>query len=270
MIAAATAHGTTTIQNAALEPEVDDLIALLNKMGGNVKRVGHDIEIVGVEMLHGAEFTISPDRNEVVTFAIAAYVTGGDITVEGVVEKDLSVFLDHLTEAKAHWEKTENGMRFWKSDLIATQVTTGIHPGFMTDWQAPWAVLMTQAEGVSTIHETVYENRFNYVDELSKMGAKLELFNPQVENPQDVYQFNWDTKDAKKFHALQITGPTKLHNAVMTVADLRAGATLVIAALSAPGKSVIYGIDQIDRGYEHFEDRLRLLGATIERSGNKI
>lgn len=270
IIAAATANGKTIIQNAAQEVEIDDLIALINKMGGNVKRVGNNIEIIGVEKLSGTELTISPDRNEVVTFAIAAYVTGGDITVEGAVEKDITVFLDCLTRIHASWERTESGLRFWKSELVATDVTTGVHPGFMTDWQAPWAVLMTQAKGESIIHETVYENRFNYVDELSKMGAKITLFNPPVDNPEEIYQFNWNTKDTEKFHAVKIIGPTKLHNAVMTVADLRAGATLVIAALSASGKSVIYGIDQIDRGYEHFEDRLRSLGATIERSGNKI
>ncbi len=141
--------------------------------------------------------------------------------------------------------------------MRATDVVTRPHPDFMTDWQGPWSVLATQATGVSTIHETIYENRFAYAPELKKMGAKIEYYTPEVDNPVEFYNFNYDSKDAgHENQGLKITGPTKLHNAVLNIADLRAGATLVMAALIAKGKSVIYGVEHIERGYEAFDARL--------------
>jgi len=135
----------------------------------------------------------------------------------------------------------------------------------MTDWQAPWAVLMTQAKGVSTIHETVFESRFSYVSELKKMGATIEFFDPEVKNPEEFYNFNWADRVPGYHQGIHITGPTKLHNAVLEINDLRAGATLVLAALSAPGESTVHGVEQVDRGYEKIEERLQALGARIER-----
>jgi UDP-N-acetylglucosamine 1-carboxyvinyltransferase len=135
----------------------------------------------------------------------------------------------------------------------------------MTDWQAPWAILMTQAKGVSTIHETVFENRFGYVEELRKMGADIAYFDPEVENPREFYNFNWEDRVQGTHQAIRITGPTPLHNAVTTMTDLRAGATVVLASIIAQGQSTIYGVEQIDRGYEHIEERLIQLGASIER-----
>jgi UDP-N-acetylglucosamine 1-carboxyvinyltransferase len=135
----------------------------------------------------------------------------------------------------------------------------------MTDWQAPWAILMTQCDGISTIHETVYEDRFGYVNELRKMGADIHFFAPQIKYPERVYNFNWSDKKTGFHQAIRIKGPTKLHNAVLEVADLRAGATMVLAALTAPGESVVLGIDHIDRGYENLDGGLRKLGAKIER-----
>ena len=160
-------------------------------------------------------------------------------------------------------------MRF-RSDkkLKATKITTAPYPGFMTDWQAPWALLMTQAEGESTIHEAIYENRFQYTEELKKMGAKIELFNPKIKNPKDFYNFNWEDNRTGYFHAARIFGPTKLHNAVLQISDLRAGATLVLAALIAPGENYLMGVEHIDRGYENFANRLRGLGAKIKRVKN--
>ncbi len=135
----------------------------------------------------------------------------------------------------------------------------------MTDWQGPWTVLMTKAYGESIIHETIYENRFGYIEELKKMGARIELFNPVVKDPKAFYNFN-QSDDSKEFHhAAKITGPVKLHNGVVTISDLRAGATLVLAALAATGTSIIFGVEHVDRGYEEFEKRLKGLGAIIQR-----
>jgi UDP-N-acetylglucosamine 1-carboxyvinyltransferase len=265
IIAAVLAKGTTILKNAAEEPEIDDLITLLNAMGAQVKRSAkREITIEGVEKLHGTEFSISPDRNEVVTFAIAALVTKGDITIQDAQKAHLSSFLEKLAEAGGGYEETGDGIRFfYNNPLKAVDVTTAIHPGFMTDWQAPWAVLMTQAEGTATIHETVFENKLGYIKDLKKMGARAELFNPPVTNKADVYNFNLDDDKPEYYHAVRISGPTKLHDAIVTMHDIRAGAAVVLAALAAKGETVIHNIHLIRRGYESFDDRLNSLGADV-------
>lgn len=267
ILAAVLATGTTILRNAAEEPEIDDLIDLLNLMGAKVQRTAHrEITIIGVKTLHGAEFTISPDRNEVVTFAIAALLTRGDVVVEGTKKKDIEEFLGELEKTGAGFEETATGMRFfYKGELQATQVTTAVYPGFMTDWQAPWAVLMTQAKGVSTIHETVFENKMGYVADLNKMGAHIVPFAPQIDDPENLYNFNLADDKPEYVHAIEIHGPVKLHNAIVTTIDIRAGAAVVLAALCAKGKSTIFGIEKLDRGYEKFEERLSRLGAAVER-----
>lgn len=269
LIAAVLAKGKTILENAAQEPEIDELIVFLRRLGAKIireKKNPRRIVIEGVDRLHGAQFRVFPDRNEVVTFAVAAIITKGEIFVKDVAEKGLEEFLDKLDEIGAGYEVRNNGIRFfYKEELMATDVTTTFYPGFMTDWQGPWAVLMTQARGVSVLRETVYENRFTYVPELNKMGAKIELYNPKIKTPEKFYNFN--VKDDKKtnFHAARIFGPSDLHNAVLNIADLRAGATLVLAALAASGRSILFGLEHLDRGYEHFEQRLQDLGANIKR-----
>lgn len=267
ILAAALAEGTTILTNAAEEPEINDLIDLLNEMGGNVKRTApREITIVGVEKLHGAEFTISPDRIEVVTFAIAAIVTGGDIFIKDAHKAAIHPFLEKFDLTGAGYQKKDGGIRFYANgSLNAVDITTGIHPGFLTDWQALWAVLMTQATGIAVIHETVFESKLGYVADLKKMGAKATLFNPEVEDPEKVYNFNLEDDLPSNFHAVKIEGPTPLHNAVMTMLDIRAGAAVVLAALAAQGTSTIFGIEKLDRGYESFEKRLSSLGAEIRR-----
>jgi UDP-N-acetylglucosamine 1-carboxyvinyltransferase len=267
ILAAVLAEGTTVLTNAAEEPEIDDLIGLLNKMGGNITRSGkREITIVGAEKLHGAEFTISPDRIEVATFAIAAIVTKGDIFVKDAHKAAIEPFLEKYHKTGAGIEVKEDGIRFFDNGVLrAVDVTTGIHPGFLTDWQAPWAVLMTQAKGTAIIHETVFENKLGYVEDLKKMGANAILFNPDVKNPDEVYNFNLADDKAEHFHAVEIKGPTPLHNAVMTTLDIRAGAAVVLAALAATGTSTIFGIEKLDRGYEGLEKRLSALGADIKR-----
>ncbi len=267
IMAAVLAKGTTILRNTAEEPEIDELISFLIKMGAKiVKKDKRTIEITGVEKLHGATFTIGPDRNEAVTLAIAAIITKGDIFIENIKEADIFEFVKKLEEIGGGVEIKSNGIRFfYKGAIRATDVETWVYPGFMTDWQAPWAVLMTQANGESIIHERVYESRFSYVRELEKMGASIELFNPEVENPNEFYNFNIEDDKKENKHAAKIKGPVDLHNGVVSITDLRAGATLVLAALAAQGESVINEVHHLDRGYEKFEDRLNALGASVVR-----
>jgi len=257
----------TTLENSGAEPEIDELINLLNQMGGKILRTEErTIVIEGVERLTGTEFTIGSDRNEIVTLAIAAIVTKGDVLIKGAQSVDLSPFIQRLELAGGGVEQKEEGIRFfYKGELTSVDVATSTYPGFMTDWQAPWAILMTQAKGEAVIHETVYEGRFGYVSELKKMGANITFFNPEVKNPEKVYNFNLSDNNPEYFHAIRIRDLTSLHNAVVEVSDLRAGATLVLAALSAAGESVIFGIEHLDRGYEKLEERLGSLGADIKR-----
>lgn len=265
IIAAVMADGRTVLENAALEPEVDDLIGFLNQMGAKIKRNGRTILIDGVKKLNGAKIKIPSDRNEVVTYAILSALTGGKINITGADLKQLDNFLEAFKDAGGKWEEKNGKVRFFvEGEIKPTDVTTQPHPGFMTDWQGPWAIFMTQANGVSTLHEAVYESRFGYVEELKKMGAKITTFQPKVENPKEFYNFNYSSQDAKIPHAIKIKGKTPLHNAVLNISDLRAGATLAIAALIAKGESVIFGIEYLERGYEAFDKRLKSLGADIQ------
>jgi UDP-N-acetylglucosamine 1-carboxyvinyltransferase len=272
ILAAVEARGETILENASQEPEVDDLIRLLTIMGAKVRRTKErTIVIEGVKKLTGAEFTIMPDRNEVVTYACGALASGGDVTVIGTQREYLKSFLAKVDEIGGGWEPIDGSRtRFYSSGkLAATEVTTAFHPGFMTDWQSSWALLMTQADGVSTIHETIFEDRFGYVSELRKMGADIEFFAPNITHPQQVYNFNWTDKDKNTPQAIRIKGPTPLHDAVMEITDLRAGATLVLAASIATGESVIWGVEHIDRGYEKIGERLTHLGVKIKRIKEK-
>jgi len=268
MIGALLGNTKLTLENAAAEPEIDELINLLNQMGAKILRTGNRTIVVrGVEKLTGTEFTIGPDRNEIVTLAIAAIITKGDILVKGTQNVDLSPFIQRLELAGGGVESRNDGIRFfYKGELSSVNVETSIYPGFMTDWQGPWAILMTQAKGTAIIHETVYENRFGYANELKKMGANITLFNPEVKNPEEIYNFNLTDNNPSFFHAIRIQGPTKLHNAIVEVSDLRAGATLVLAGLSAVGETVIFGVEHLHRGYEKLEERLESLGADIKKT----
>lgn len=271
ILAAVLANGETVLENAAAEPEVDDLIGLLNQMGAKIKRVGpRTIKITGVKKLGGTTYKIMPDRNEVVTFAVAGIITGGDLIIKNAQSQHLLSFLEKLDKAGAGWEKVnENSLRFfYKGSLKPCDIVTSFHPGFMTDWQAPWTILMTQAAGKSTVHEAVFESRFGYVSELRKMGVKILFFQPKISCPEKFYNFNMEDKNDRHYQAILIEGPIKLHNAILNISDLRAGATLVLAALAAEGESVLYGAEHIDRGYERFEERLKKLGAKIKRANS--
>ncbi|MDH4334505.1 MAG: UDP-N-acetylglucosamine 1-carboxyvinyltransferase [Chloroflexota bacterium] len=246
MLAATLAKGTTVISNAAQEPEVDDLIAMLCAMGARIERTApHRLEIEGVDRLHGVEHRVIGDRLEAGTFAIAAAVTGGDITIRGVEPAHMGSFTDTIAGMGVDIETTDDGLRVRAADTYrAADVETQPYPGFATDLQAPLAVLMTQADGVSSIHETIYEDRLDYTMELVKMGAVIEAL---------------DERRAR------IAGPTPLHGREVEIADLRAGATMILAALSASDTSVISGVEHVDRGYEAIESKLVALGARITR-----
>lgn len=272
LMAAVLAEGETVIENAAQEPEVDDLICMLNRMGAKIQRHERTITVSGVNKLHGIEYTIMPDRNEAITYAVAAIASKGDVCISGVEKKDIAAFLRALDEANAGWEeKDQNTIRFfYKGTLQPTNIVTGPHPQFMTDWQQPWAVLTTQANGMSTIHETVFENRFSYVSELEKMGAEIEFFSPKVDHPENFYNFAWKDRIPGYHQAIRIKGPTPLHEAVLEMTDIRAGATLVLAALVADGTSVIREISHLDRGYERLDEQLARLGANITRTDDAV
>jgi len=255
------------IHNAALEPEIDDLIRFLNEAGGKIKRNGSTIDIEGVKELRQEKpYTLGWDRNEAVTYAVLAVITKGEIVISRIEETLIKTFNDLLSKAGGGVEKLPDGRwrYYYKGELKAVDITTSPHPGFMTDWQPPWAVLMTQANGECIIHERVYENRFSYVEELRKMGADIEFTKIPVSNPTEYFFFNFDP--AKKYNqAVRIRGPKKLHNAVLSVADLRAGATLAIAALATEGESVLNGTSIMERGYEDFVEKITSLGGTIQK-----
>ena len=278
LLAAVLAEGETVIVNAAEEPEVDDLIDLLTKMGGKIKRDEQEsrrIIVEGVRELSGARHRILPDRNEAVTFAIAAAATRGDVTLTNVQPLDLTAFTAKLEKMGVGFDIQKQSLRVWLEEgavLEAVDVESIPHPGFMTDWIQPFCVFLTQANGVSLAHETIFENRFSFVDELSRMGAKIEVLSPsKAEIPFDLerYGFNWLVEDGEPKVVARIHGPTSLSGSKLQISDLRAGATLVLAALVAEGQSEISGVEHIDRGYEQFDEKLRNLGAKIERVESK-
>lgn len=267
IMAAVLASGTTVLENAALEVEVDDLIEFLNKMGAKIKRLpDRVIKIEGVKKLKGVIHKAIPDRNEAVSYACAALATKGDIIIENACADHLTAFLEKVKQAGGGFETDDFGIRFWyKGPLKATKMITGPHPGFMTDWQPLWATLMTQAQGESEIIEAVYEYRFAYINDLNKMGAKIKTFNPDIKNPKSFYNFNLSDDTPGNKHAIKVQGPTSLSGVNLEVPDIRAGATLMLAALIAKGKSVLIDSGHIQRGYEDLDVCLKKLGADIEK-----
>lgn len=267
IMAAVKAKGRTILENAAEEPEIDDLIDFLSKMGAWVRRLPNRIiEIEGVEHLNGAIHKVMSDRNETISYACTAIATKGDIIIENARHQDLTAFLNKLDEIGAGYELGNYGVRFfYQGPLQATDITTAIHPGFMTDWQPLIATVLTQCHGTSLIHESIMPNRFQYVEALVTMGAQIEKFDPQVAVPETFYNFDLKDDRPENVHAIKITGPAHLKAGTFKVLDLRHGATLVAAALTATGTSVLTNIEQIDRGYEDLDGRLRSMGAKIER-----
>ena len=261
IMSAVLARGTTIIDNAAVEPEIVELMRFLQKMGAIINlETNRRIIIDGVDRLKGSEQSIMPDRIEAASFACAAIATKGDVFIESAMQSTMMTFLNSIRRAGADFEVTGNGIRFFYQDkLRPLAIETDVHPGFMTDWQQPWVLLMTQAHGMSVVHETVYENRFGYTRELQKMGAQIQLYKSCLGgNP---CRF----RTLVHPHSAVVLGPTKLKGAHITIPDLRAGFVYLIAATLAEGESIITGIHHVERGYEHIQRKLQGLGVEIER-----
>lgn len=245
MMAASLAEGTTILENAAEEPEIVDLANYLNKMGAKIRGAGTDtIRIEGVDKLHGADYTIIPDRIEAGTYMIAAAMTGGDVVVENVLPEHQKPLIAKLREAGAVVEENIDKVRvIGKNPLKAVSIKTLPYPGFPTDMQAQMMAMMVIAEGRSKVTETVFENRFMHVVELNRMGAQIST----------------------EGRSAVIDGPCKLTGCDVRATDLRAGAAMILAGLVAEGTTRIGDLHHIDRGYENIVAKLKNLGADIER-----
>lgn len=245
MMAAVMAQGVTIIENSAKEPHVVDVANFLNRMGANIKGAGTDvIRVRGVEKLHGTEYAIIPDQIEAGTFMFAAAITKGDVTVKNVIPKHLESISAKLLEIGCEIEESDDAVRVVAAKPLShTHVKTLPYPGFPTDMQPQITVALALSSGTSIVTESIFENRFKYVDELTRMGANIKV----------------------EGNTAIINGVGKYTGASITAPDLRAGAALVLAGLAAEGFSSVDDIRYIERGYEDFEIKLRSLGAQIEK-----
>ena len=248
LMAAVLAEGDTLMENCAREPEVVDLAALLTAMGAQIEGAGTaTIRVHGVTSLHGAHYRINPDRIEAGTFLIAGAITGGDLIVANCKTAHLGAVMAKLEEAGARIDVLgPDSVRVRASELRAADISTEEYPGFPTDMQAQYMALATQAEGVSLVRENIFENRFMHVQELVRMGANIKV-------------------DGS---AATVRGPARLTSAAVMCSDLRASASLVLAALVAEGETIVDRVYHMDRGYERFEEKLIGVGAQIQRLGN--
>jgi len=248
LMAAVLARGTTVLENCAREPEVSDLARLLVAMGARIEGIGSSTLVVeGVAGLHGAEHAVIADRIEAGTYLVGAALTGGDVTVADLAPGDLGALLEALAATGSEVGAEEGGVRVRRSgELLPCDLATAPFPGFPTDLQAQFMALMTQAAGDSTIRETIFENRFQHAAELGRMGAEIRL----------------------EGAVAHVRGPRPLSGTTVMATDLRASASLVLAALVAEGVTQVERIYHLDRGYERMEEKLRTLGATVERLGD--
>jgi UDP-N-acetylglucosamine 1-carboxyvinyltransferase len=249
LMAAVLAEGETLMENCAREPEVADLAALLTAMGAKIEGAGTStIRVQGVSRLHGARYRINPDRIEAGTFLVAGVITGGDLTVANCNPAHLSAVINKLQEAGARVDILDGDSVRVRSDgkLRAADISTEEYPGFPTDMQAQYMALATQAEGVSMVEENIFENRFMHVQELARMGANIKV----------------------EGRTATVRGPAQLSAAAVMCSDLRASASLVLAALVADGESILDRVYHMDRGYERIEEKLAGVGAQIHRMGN--
>ena len=249
MMAAALADGYTILENAAKEPHIVDVANFLNSMGANIKGAGTDvIRIRGVHKLHGAEYAIIPDRIEAGTFMCAAVATRGDVTVKNVIPKHLESITAKLLEIGARIEEYDDAVRVVSTERCSsTNIKTLPYPGFPTDMQPQMTVTLALSKGTSIVTESIFENRFKYVDELSRMGAEIKV----------------------EGNSAVISGVERFKGAAVSAPDLRAGAALVIAALAADGITTMDGIEYIQRGYENLEGKIRSLGGIMEKVDNE-
>jgi len=261
LLAGALARGRTYIRNAAIEPEVIDLALFLQKMGAIIEhQVDRTLVVEGVRQLFGATHRVMPDRLVSASIGAAALLTDGDVFVRHARQRDMLTFLNTVRRVGGCFDVEADGIRFYRrGKLRPIALETSVHPGFMTDWQPAFVVLLTQAEGMSVVHETVFEDRFGYVEQLRKMGADIEIYDACLGGS----PCRFAARGCK--HSAVIRGPTRLHGALLETPDLRAGFTELIAAVAAEGQSVLAGVEHIDRGYEQIDASFRQLGASIER-----
>lgn len=271
VLAAVRANGNTTIENAAIEPEIVDMIKMLQKMGAIIEMgSGRTIYIEGVSELSGAAHRLIPDRIEAASFAVMALATGGEITVTDATQDHLLTFLNSVRRIGGEYEILEDGIRFFrKGPLKPLHIETDTHPGFMTDWQQPFAVLLTQAQGESVIHETVYEDRFGYAEDLKRMGADITVIPKclgSLGRSDAGLALSCRFQGKMYNHTALVSGKTPLAGAKLKMPDIRAGMTHIIAGLIAQGVSELTGLEHIDRGYERIDERIKALGANIQRA----
>lgn len=262
ILASVRAKGTTVIKNAAIEPEIIDLILFLQKLGAHIRvEADRTIYIQQATQFYDVEHTVLTDRNEVASYAMAAISTKGRVFVENAEHLNMIAFLNKIRELGGGFQVRSNGIEFFYDKPLqgGLHLETDVHPGFMTDWQQPFVVLLTQAQGVSVIHETVYENRFGYTHTLKEMGADIELFTQCLGGK--------DCRFASQshHHSLVVKGPSVLKGKEIAIPDLRAGFAYVMAALLSTEESTISNVEFLDRGYEDLIGKLSALGADISR-----
>jgi len=261
LLTAVRAKGVTELANAAIEPEVLDLIQVLQKMGAIISvETDRTILIEGVDSLRGFQHTAIFDRNEAASWAAAALATKGSIFVRGARQLELMTFLNVYRKVGGEFTVTDEGIEFRHpgGSLQPVVIETDVHPGFMTDWQQPMVVALTQAEGESIVHETVYEKRFGFTDALVEMGAHITV------HKEGIASITRRVPRRPLEQAAVVNGPTPLHGANIRVPDLRGGFSHVIAAVTAKGESVVSNVGIISRGYEHLWEKLEALGASFE------
>lgn len=246
MITASLTPGVTVLENAACEPEIVDLANYINGMGGKVRGAGtNTVRIEGVERMHGCRHEVIPDRIEAGTYMLMAAAAGGDVVIDNCIPEHLSTLIAKLREAGQEVEERMDSLRvIARRPILATDVETQVHPGFPTDLQSPWVAFAGLSEGISVIQETIFENRFGFVNELIRLGANIKV----------------DRNTAI------VRGVERYTGAPVEAKDIRGGAALVVAALAAEGVTEIGGLQYIDRGYNRMEERLRNLGADIQRN----
>ena len=262
ILAAVTARGMTTIRNAAIEPEVVELILFLQKLGAIIAiDTDRTIRIQGTRHFYPVEHTVIADRIEAASLGMAAIATKGRVFVEGIEHSSMITFLNKLREIGGGFTIKSNGIEFFYDGPLqgGIHLETDVYPGFTTDWQQPFVVLLTQAKGSSVVHETVYENRFGYVEALIDMGADISLFRQCLGGRQCRFAANSFP------HSIVVKGPAELRGCKIEIPDLRAGFAYVMAALVSKEISVLSGLHFLDRGYENVTSKLASLGADVER-----
>lgn len=262
LLASILAKGKTTLRNTATEPEILDLVKMLQNMGAIIELGADRVMVIeGVERLRGVHHRVIPDRNEAVSFACLAIATRGEIFVRDAVQDHLITFLNVVRRLGGEYAVLKEGIMFYRDDekMKPISIETETHPGYMTDWQQPLAVLLAQADGDSQIHETIYEDRLGYTNDFNALGGNIEVFT-------DCGDFPLCRFANQNFrHRAVIHGPTRLRGGELKVRDLRAGWASLLIALVAEGETVIDGVEEIDRGYADVDGRLLKLGADIKR-----